>query len=59
MLLVRDLAIHFMNFCSNQQGSKTILTLGHISVPFMMRFRATCSLPVTSSSRAEAIHAGG
>lgn len=34
-------------------------TLGHISVPFIIRFRATCSFPVTSSRRADAIQAGG
>lgn len=49
----------FLLFCKDQQGTKAILTLGHISVPFMMRFRATWSLPVTSSSRADAIQAGG
>lgn len=35
------------------------ITLGHISVPFMMRFLATWILPVTSSSLADAIQAGG
>lgn len=35
------------------------VTLGHISVPFMMRFLATWILPVTSSSLADAIQAGG
>jgi hypothetical protein len=33
--------------------------LGQTSHPFMMRFLAACTFPVTSSSRAEAIQAGG
>jgi hypothetical protein len=40
---------------SNQMSS----LFGHSSHPFMIRFLAACSLPVTSSRRAEAIQAGG
>lgn len=46
--------------CSHPGKCPTVcLTLGHISVPFIMRLRATCSFPVTSSRRADAIQAGG
>ncbi|KAH3711288.1 hypothetical protein DPMN_070792 [Dreissena polymorpha] len=40
-------------------SSHTSSDLGHSSQPFMMRLRAAWILPVTSSRRAEAIHAGG
>ena len=38
-------------------SSHTSSLLGHSSHPFMIRFLAACNLPVTSSRRAEAIHA--
>ncbi|RNA05729.1 hypothetical protein BpHYR1_019569 [Brachionus plicatilis] len=44
---------------SRAASSHTSSLLGHCSVPFMARLRAACILPTTSSSLAEAIHAGG
>lgn len=46
-------------FADEQPSTFMAITLGHISVPFMIRFRATWILPVTSSSLADAIQAGG
>merc|ERR1719187_539902 len=45
--------------CSLAASSQTSSDLGQTSQPLMMRFLAAWILPVTSSSLAEAIHAGG
>uniref|UniRef100_A0A2M4D234 Putative secreted protein n=1 Tax=Anopheles darlingi TaxID=43151 RepID=A0A2M4D234_ANODA len=45
--------------CSRAASSHRSSLCGFCSQPRMIRFRAICSLPVTSSRRAEAIQAGG
>ncbi len=40
-------------------SSHTSSAVGHSSHPFIMSDLAAASFPVTSSNRAEAIHAGG
>ncbi len=49
-----DRASHTINLAASNHTSSD---LGHSSHPFMIRFLAACNLPVTSSRRAEAIHA--
>jgi len=44
--------------CSREASIQTSSFLGHTSHPFIMMFLAVCIRPVTSSSRAAAIHPG-